>query len=144
MNLQTRAAQQHELPAIRELLAQAELPVGDLDTSPAAFWVAEQGRTIVGVIGLERYEDAGLLRSLAVAPGARRRGVARALLATLEREAGRTGVATLVLLTQTAQAYFAAHGYRVTDRAAVAGPVRATAQFRLLCPASAACMTKSL
>jgi N-acetylglutamate synthase-like GNAT family acetyltransferase len=58
-----------DLPAIRSLLTQAGLPTADLDLSPSLhLWVAEDGGALVGVIGLEQFRRAGLLRSLVVAP----------------------------------------------------------------------------
>jgi amino-acid N-acetyltransferase len=86
----------------------------------------------------------GLLRSLVVAPSHRRQGVAEALVAALERDAKASGVMLLVLLTETAAAFFGTRGYRITDRKAVRGDVQGCAESRSLCPASATCMTKSL
>jgi amino-acid N-acetyltransferase len=50
----------------------------------------------------------------------------------------------LVLLTQTAEPFFARLGYSVVDRVYVPDEVKASAEFRSLCPAAATCMTKSL
>ena len=64
-----------DLPAIRSLLTEAGLPTADLDSSPGLhLWVAEDGGALVGVIGLEQFRSAGLLRSLVVAPHHRKRG----------------------------------------------------------------------
>ena len=95
-------------------------------------------------IGLERHGSAGLLRSLAVSPGHRRQGLGCDLVATLEREARAAGVQVLVLLTQTAVAFFAGLGYEVVERALAPVGLKQSAEFRLLCPASAVCMIKRL
>jgi amino-acid N-acetyltransferase len=133
-----------DLPAIRGLLIEAGLPVEDLTASPVQFWVARTGGALAGAIGLEPYGDTGLLRSLVVAPFVRGTGVGKALVAALEAEAPRSGVSGLVLLTETAAAFFERNGYAVTERKAVGGMVSQSAQFRTCCPASATCMTKTL
>jgi amino-acid N-acetyltransferase len=140
-----RAATVADFIAVRDLLVAAGLPVEDLDSSPdLRLWVAEDADRIVGAIGLERFGAAGLLRSLVVAPSHRQSGLGSALAAALEQEAGTSGMATLVLLTETAEAFFRRHGYEVVDRAYVPDEIKASAEFLSLCPASATCMTKSL
>ena len=130
---------------LRGLLVAAGLPVDDLDTaSGLRFWVAEDGGDVAGAVGLEKTGTAGLLRSLVVAPTHRKRGLGRSLVEYVEREAGAEGVVLLVLLTQTAEAFFKGLGYRVVDRAGVPDEIRESAEFRSLCPASALCMAKSI
>ena len=130
---------------VLRLLQEERLPVQDLaDTRSVRLWVAEDGGRLVGAIGLEPHGDTGLLRSLVVAPSARGRGIGQELVAALEREARLAGVRQLVLLTQTAQPFFRALGYSVIARETVPDAVKASAEFRLLCPASAVCMSKFL
>jgi amino-acid N-acetyltransferase len=134
-----------DLIAVRDLLVGAGLPVEDLDSAPGLrFWVAVDADRIVGAIGLERFGTAGLLRSLVVAPSHRQHGLGSALAAALEQEASTNGMAILVLLTETAEAFFRRHGYAVVDRAYVPDEIKGSAEFLSLCPASATCMTKSL
>ena len=64
----------------------------ELDNPAAAFLVAEEDGAILGYLGLHRALDEAFIANLAVAPAARRRGVARALLAFAEeRERARGG-----------------------------------------------------
>ena len=49
-----------------------------------------------------------------------------------------------MLLTTTAASFFAKRGYRPLARDEAPAAVRATAEFRSICPASATCMGKSL
>jgi N-acetylglutamate synthase-like GNAT family acetyltransferase len=133
-------------PAVRSLLVQAGLPVVDLDfASELVFWVVrdDSGRPI-GAIGLERHGDVGLLRSLVVAPGQRSRGLGKTLVRMLEARANVIGLAQLVLLTETAEEFFRQLGYTVIDRDRAPIAVTFSAEFRTLCPSSAACMTKHL
>ena len=68
-----------------------------------------------GVIGLERFGAGGVLRLLAVASAYQGLGAGRALVSRLENDARAAGVEQLVLLTETAQAFFGELGYEVID-----------------------------
>lgn len=134
-----------DLPAVRQLLEIAKLPTEDLTSAPGLqFWVLEEDGLLIGVIGLERFDAAGLLRSLAVAPRHQRRGFGRELVAQLEQDARAQGVEQLALLTNTAQSFFQWLGYSVIDRRYVPDELKRSEEYRSLCPASAVCMTKSL
>lgn len=124
------------------LLRAAGLPTDDL--AKVNLWEAESEASLAGVIGIERFGTCALLRSLAVAPGYRKRGFGRQLVAHLEDAARTDGVEQLVLLTETAEAFFRALGYEVTDRGQVPEDVQRSAEFASLCPVSAVCMSKSL
>lgn len=137
-----RTASHQDLASIRDLLAQARLPIDDIDDPAIAFVVAEATGAIGGVVGVQACGAAGLLRSLAVRDGLRGRGLGTALLRAAESLARARSLAPLVLLTQTAEPYFARHGYRVIERGAAPEAVRRSAEFRSICPASATCMAK--
>lgn len=134
-----------DLSAIESLLQNAGLPADDIRGIPGLqTWVVEAGGSLRGAIALEPFGNEGLLRSLAVAPDARRLGLGRRLVAQLESDARAAGVRTLVLLTQTAEAFFRHLGYQAVSRDNVSNAVKSSAQFRSLCPASAPCMSKML
>jgi len=99
---------------------------------------------LLGVIGLEGHGRDGLLRSLVVAPAARRTGTGAALVAAVEQRAATRGLRALYLLTESATPFFSARGYEPVSREAVPCAVRASEQFRLHCPASAVCLRKAL
>lgn len=130
-----------ETAAVRALLIASGLPVDDLGSAAIEFRIAvDDDGAMLGVVGIEVFEEAGLLRSLAVVPHARHRGIGHALAGSLEADARARGLHQLVLLTQTAETFFARRGYAVIDRAAAPAGVRRSAEFRSLCPASAVCM----
>jgi len=127
------------------LLRGAGLPTADLASAPDLhLWVLESEGSIIGVIGMERFGMYALLRSLAVAPRHRQRGLGHQLVALLERDVQADGIEQLVLLTETAERFFRAVGYEIIDRRHVPEESKQSAEFRSLCPASAVCMTKSL
>jgi amino-acid N-acetyltransferase len=104
--------------------------------------VGRSDGAIVGVIGLEAYGRAALVRSLAVEPAFRGRGIAGELNALIFGLAQRLGVDELYLLTLTASDYFAKLGFQRVNRDDVPESIQATNEFRLLCPQTAVCMMK--
>jgi amino-acid N-acetyltransferase len=140
-----RRAQASDQTAVLQLLGGAGLPTADLASVPdLQLWVAEIEGGLVGVIGLERFGTGALLRSLCVAPYYQRCGLGQELVARLERDAHAGGIERLVLLTETAEAFFRRLGYEIIDRTDVPAELKESAEFRSLCPASAVCLTKSL
>jgi len=127
------------------LLAASDLPIDDLDDPALELIGAFAGDELLGVIGLQRCAGGlGLLRSLAVRPDARARGIAGRLCAELLARARRAGLRELYLLTTTAAEYFPRHGFARVDRAAAPAAIQAHAQFTSLCPASAVVMRRHL
>ena len=116
-------ATESDLHRVRELLAEAGLPVDDLRTADISFWVARDATGISGAIGVERFGTACLLRSLVVADRDRKRGTGSALIQALESSVRADGIRMLVLLTQTAESFFGKRGYAVTPREQVPDPV---------------------
>ncbi len=134
-----------DLPAIVDLLAANGLPTADVQEGSApAFWVIWREKRLIGVIGLESFGTVGLLRSLAVSAEHRRTGLGVTLTHALESHAMRSGLTSLVLLTETAAGFFKRLDYEVVTRDEVPASVQASAEFRTLCPASAVCMMRRL
>jgi amino-acid N-acetyltransferase len=133
------------MAAFLRLVEGAGLPTTDLPhIDGLRLWVLTAEDSLLGVIALECFGTNGLLRSLAVAPGHRRRGWGRELVARVERDARAEGIARLTLLTETAEPFFRRLGYEAINRREVPEEVQRSAEFRSLCPASAICMTKTL
>jgi arsenate reductase (thioredoxin) len=130
--------------SIRELLARARLPAEDLAAGKQEFVVAVLGRRLVGCIGLETHDGAGLLRSFAVDGSMRGGGLGRALFDRLVQLAHSRNVGTLYLLTTTAEGFFAKVGFQRIDRRAVPAAVARTPEFEGLCPSTATCMVLAL
>ena len=141
-----RTAVPTDEPAIAALLVDAGLPLDGVHDALPRFVVAEHGGTIVGVAGIEACGVTGehaLLRSVAVASPWQSRGLGRALVMRAVAEAEARGVDALYLLTTTAEHYFPAFGFTRTSRAELPPDVRATAEFRVVCPDSATVMVRA-
>ena len=139
-----RTATDDDLPRILALLTQSSLPTEDLADAVATFLVDERDGALAGVIGLQRFGQAGLLRSLAVAPAYQGQGIARRLVVALETEARLQEIDALYLLTQTAERFFTLQAFEALPREQAPAALQASAEFRSLCPASAVCMGKRL
>jgi N-acetylglutamate synthase-like GNAT family acetyltransferase/mannose-6-phosphate isomerase-like protein (cupin superfamily) len=133
-----------DVAAVRALLDACGLPSADVSADRQELVVALEAGALVGCIALERYGAAVLLRSLAVAPGVRRRGVGRALHDRILATAALRGATAAYLLTTTAEQFAATLGFERVERSAVPGDVAASPQLRGLCPSAAVCMRRDL
>jgi amino-acid N-acetyltransferase len=139
-----RQASQEDFPAIEQLLRATRLPVEGVKDSLDSFVVAERDDFIVGVAGVERCGLYGLLRSVAVDPQMRGRGIGGALIERLIADSRDKEIPELYLLTTTAEKYFPAFGFTKIDRDATPADVQNTSEFKDLCPSSATVMHRAL
>jgi amino-acid N-acetyltransferase len=144
--------------AILPLLERCQLPTADIETSKSSvFFGYYQDSILIAVVGLEFYPPVGLLRSLAVAPEHRHRGIGRTLVGfgedygqwskiglspTGSKQRPSRNLQSLYLLTTTAAKFFTKLGYASVDRAKAPASIQATAQFSQLCPAASTLMCK--
>ena len=139
-----RPARPADLPAVERLLASSGLPLTGVADKLSTFVVAESGGDLVGVAGLEACCDNALLRSVAVAPEWRSRGLGRSLVTHVIADAESRGIHALYLLTTTAERYFPSFGFREIPRSEVPEDLRGTAEFTSACPASAVVMRRGI
>ena len=128
---------------VERLLSEVGLPTEDLD-GPADLFVAARDGEVVGCGGVERYGEAALLRSVAVAPEARGEGYGTAICRALFGEVARGGADDLYLLTTDAAGFFERFGFEPVERASVPEAIGETHQFAELCPETATCMRREL
>ena len=129
---------------VRALLAANDLPTDDLDDPSIQLFGALDGQRLAGVVGLQILGRTGLLRSLAVDPAFRDRGLGSRLCDLVVEQARARALESLWLLTTTARDYFARRGFGVAPRDEVPPQIRGTAQFSSLCPTSATMMRRRL
>jgi N-acetylglutamate synthase-like GNAT family acetyltransferase len=130
--------------AIKTLLAACELPYLDITPFLSNFVLARSDGAIVGVIGLEVYGRAALVRSMAVIPDFRRKGIAGALNKRILALGQLLGVQEVYLLTLTAADYASGLGFQKISRDDVPESIQATGEFKSLCPQTAVCMLKRI
>jgi amino-acid N-acetyltransferase len=119
------------------------LPLAGVAEALPGFIVAESNGVIVGSAALEVCCDNALLRSVAVAPEWRSRGLGRALVTRVIADAEARGLRALYLLTTTAEHYFPSFGFQQVIRENVPAEIRATEEFQSACPASAVAMCRT-
>ncbi|HSM36772.1 MAG TPA: arsenic resistance N-acetyltransferase ArsN2 [Longimicrobiales bacterium] len=130
--------------AILELLQRSDLPLEGVAEHLHDFLAVEDAGRVVGVVGVERYGDDALLRSLAVDPSCRAAGLGTRLTEALIARSRRAGVRRLYLLTTTAEEFFAHRGFVRITRTDVPPSVRGSVEFREACPESATVMVRAL
>lgn len=137
--VELRPARSDELDAVRALAGHAPLPVDGLaDQFPDGYVVARRGDALVGCAGLEVHGNAGVLRSVVVAPSERATGLGVALTADRIVAARERGLAAVYLLTTTAADFYDRFGFRPFPRADVPDAVAKCPEFASICPSSAA------
>jgi amino-acid N-acetyltransferase len=134
-----RPATPADLAAIPDLITAAGLPLAGL-ADAALVLVAESAGRLVGTVALERHgtepDTAFLLRSAAVAPAWRGRGVGTTLTAAVLAHVDAAG-APVALLTETAEGYFPRFGFIAVGRGRLPAALAASAELQGACPASA-------
>lgn len=123
------------------LLAACNLPADGL--ADARLVVARLDGELVGCAGLEVWGEHGLLRSVAVAPAHRGRGIGEALVADRLGYARGEALASVSLLTTGASLFFGRLGFSPIARDALAASLARSSQNGLGVCASATAMTIS-
>lgn len=129
-------------PGLRKALAEAALPVEDLEDEGRSFFraVGGNGETL-GYSGIERCGDSVLLRSVVVLPEYRGQGLAKALVGETLNQVPIT--AAVFLATTTAAPLFERMDFLPVARSNVPAAILSTRQLSAICPASATIMKLS-
>jgi len=144
LNSRFVSAVPNDLEGLKNLLRTCLLPYEDVDLHRMDFILAKRGSATIGVVGMERFGAMGLLRSFAVDPTYRRKGVSNALMSLVLSLARERGVRRAFLMTTTIEKTCAKNGFRVIGRSELPDEIRGTAEFRGLCPKTAICMVRDL
>jgi amino-acid N-acetyltransferase len=139
-----RPAVPADLAAVATLLHTVSLPSDDIAPSLDGFFVATIGHAVIGTIGIERYGDAALLRSVATSARARGTGIGAALVQRAIESAKAAGITDLYLLTTTAAEWAPRFGFAPIARDRVLEAVRQSPQFMGGTCSSAAAMHRAL
>lgn len=145
MTVRVGAAAEGDLDDIKKLVVDAGLPLDGLfEHDPTEVIVAHDDGEVVGGAALELYDDAGLLRSVVVRPGYRRGGVGSALTAAAVHRARERSLQSVYLLTESAERFFAGHGFATIDRDAAPAAVAGSVEWAEVCGDSAVPMTRTV
>jgi amino-acid N-acetyltransferase len=139
-----RQAVPKDWEAVRALLGSRSLPLDGAQQHFADFLLAFEDGALAACGGLECYGDVALLRSVAVAPTHRGRGLGRGVCGRLLASARQRNIRTVVLLTESAQDFFVKMGFEVVPRTVLPEQVKVSEELRGACPATAFAMLRSL
>lgn len=139
-----RPASPADWPAVSALLSSAGLPLAGAEEHLTGFLLAFRNGFLVGAAGLERYGDAALLRSVAVAEPEQGAGLGQELVRLLLDQAHADSLRRVALLTTTADRFFPRFGFRLVAQADIAPLFAASAEFRGACPSTAVAMVLDL
>lgn len=146
-NLTLAPAQNSQRKALEQLLSGSGLTTSDLPEDISGFVLAFDGDVAVGSAGLETLGSTALLRSFAVHPDYRSKGLGRQLYEAVQMQAEALQFPELWLITNTAEDYFRSMGFERQERQerqSAPTQVQAHPQFAGLCPSSSAVMRKEL
>lgn len=138
--IEIEPATQDDVGSIKALLVATSMPTAGVDEHWRTFVVAREAQRMVGCGGSETYQVAALIRSIAVDPDYRSRGLGRKLVRQLLDRLASRGLREFYLLTTDAEGYFKKRGFKTIDRDQVHPQLLASTQFQDACPKTAICM----
>ncbi|MCH7886403.1 MAG: GNAT family N-acetyltransferase [Candidatus Marinimicrobia bacterium] len=124
-------ATRDDIPAITTLLKEANLPPDDLERWIDNFFVLTIEGKIEGCIGLEHWENDGLLRSFVVSEDYRSKGFGIELYNKFISVAKVMNLSSILLLAKGVSDFFEKNGFKFIDRNEVPESVKNSIQFKL-------------
>lgn len=106
------SAGNQDLDSIKSLLQSVGLPTEGIESHISHFHKVIQNKKLIAVVGLEIYEDIGLIRSLAVNIEYQKKGIGSILIHKIENYSTQNKLNTLYLFTDTADKLFVKLGYQ--------------------------------
>ncbi len=133
-----------DVEAVGALLRAANLPLDGAAEALRLGVVARDDAGIVAAAGVERYGEAGLLRSVVVAADRRGYGLGRVVVEAAEDLARSERIRDLYLVTETAAGWFPRLGYTVVERAVADAAVGASIELTTVCRDTGVTMRRRL
>lgn len=143
-NLHLKYAKSEDLPLIQDLLIKEGLPASDIVLDIIHIYLFYDKKNLVGITGLENFSSYGLLRSVVVVNDYKGKGLGKHMCTLTFEKARELGVDELYLLTETAEKFFLTLGFKTIARDEAPTFIKSTAEFKNLCPESAAFMKKNM
>lgn len=140
MSLVLKNAQKSDIEIIEEILKKESLPYQDVNFENIKFYKAFDNTNFIGIVGLEKFTDVALLRSMVVLNEFKKMGYGREICKTLKNLAKIEKINELYLLTTTAKTFFERLGFKIITRKNVPDSIKSTTEFSTLCPDTAICM----
>lgn len=127
---------EQDIPEVIALLKSYGLPYEDVTTQKIYFILALIDSEIIGCIGLEKYGEHGLLRSLAVKKSLQNRGIGSMLFEKFMSYCRQHGISNIHLFTVDTHKFFQSRGFKIADRNNAPKPIKQTTEYTDLCPST--------
>jgi amino-acid N-acetyltransferase len=137
-------ATQTDLVDVLQLLEYSHLPKAGVTENIHNFIVAWEQDKLIGCAGLEIHADAGLLRSVTIAPEYQGQGLGSRLTEGILDLAEHHRLSSISLLTETAKDYFPRFGFAEVSRTDLPESLKDSVEFKGACPDSATAMMMTL
>lgn len=147
MSLTLKNAEKSDLAnieLIKDTLQKNDLPYQDINADNIELFLANNNSDFVGIVGLEKFDDVALLRSMVVKEKFRGQGYGRKICTQILKIAQKYNIKEVFLLTCTAKDFFEHLGFKKINRDNAPETIKSTIEFSSLCPASAICMKINL
>lgn len=145
LDFSIREATTDDLLKIEKLLVSVGLPTAGVAANLGHFLVAvSKDNALLAVIGMECSGSYGLLRSLAVTPELRKRGIAAELIDAALSKAKYSGIKEVYLLTETAEKYLQRFGFVKVSRSEIPGLLLDNSALHSACSCCSSCMRVEL
>ncbi len=132
----TSKAIAQDLQEVITLLKLVNLPIEGVKEHFQDFFIIRNDKMTVGCVGIEIYENVGLLRSLAIHPTFQRKGLGQQMVSKIEDYSAEKGIHKIYLLTETAEKLFLKLGYRIIPREETDPNVKQSIEFTTICTSS--------
>ncbi len=132
-------AKKTDIPEIKKLLKENDLPIEDL-ANRIEFYIEKERNQIIVAGGLEPFGNVVILRSVAVSENYKGKGLGAKMTRHLLDASKEQGFSTVFLLTMTAENYFPKFGFIEVDRESAPKEIKSSSEFTTVCPDSAVLM----
>jgi amino-acid N-acetyltransferase len=142
-NYQIKKAKKNDLGEVFSLLQSLSLPTEGIEDHLNNFYLIKDKDKIIGTGGIEIYDEAGLIRSIAVNPKYQKKGLGRKIIEYLLKNAKKKGVKELFLLTDTVPKLYEKFGFNYIKRENANSKIEQSEEFKGSCPNTADLMVKA-
>lgn len=140
-----RPSSPHDLPLVEKLLSDLDLPIEGVQDQFNNYFILENiSKELIGVAGLEIYNQYGLLRSVAIHQKFQNKHLGTYMVKKVEEFGKSKNLKEIYLLTETAEKFFSKHGYTLVQRDLVPEDIQKSYEYSTACKNSAIVMKKQL
>ncbi len=128
-NVKIRAALEPDLEDVISLLIDEDLNIDGVHENIGSFVVAMEGDELVGCGGAEAFQFVALIRSVAVEPDHRSRGIGRRIVREMLDRLSSRGLREFYVVTEKADGWFRKRGFKPCERDEVHPQILASTEF---------------